>query len=202
MLPDDDQMSMRSGSVAGHYSQVSHSNSTTVLPGMARGNTLGGPRPPSILERHYLNASPGQANFPQQNAMPSYQVGQMVSPGQYYQQPQYDQYGYPIQQQGGYNAAPIHSNLDRAPSQTSYYSANGAGNGYAASDLSRANSSATTQGAVVYPPTGHHQQERPLSEISEGLEDRFDAPQNGATVIRGHNRNGTPEDHSALIDEL
>lgn len=169
MLPDDDGMSMRSGSVAGHYSNLSHSNSVAAFGGARSVN--GGPRPPSILERHYQNASPAQSAFSQQQYA-------NVQPGQYFQQPQYDQYGYPVQQ-----------SLDRQPSQSStYYDRAGSSNGHYQYDLGRSNSSATTAGAIVYP--GGAASERPLSEINEDGEEIY----RGAE--RGHQRTGTPEEHN------
>lgn len=175
MLPDDDGMSMRSGSVAGHYSNLSHSNSVAAFGGARSVN--GGPRPPPILERHYQNSSPAQSAF-------SHQQYANVQPGQYFQQPQYDQYGYPVQQ-----------GLDRNPSQSStYYDRAGSSNGHYQYDLGRSNSSATTAGAIVYP--GAAASERPLSEINEDGEEIY----RGAE--RGHQRTGTPEEHSASFPQL
>ena len=157
-------------------------------------NGAGGPRPPSILERHYMSASPAQPHFPPPNAMPSFEPGQIINPGFYgnnhngYAQ---DNYGYnnnlhPTQaaaQQQYYAHGP--AGLDRSNTNASYYPeeqrAPSAQSQYA--DLHRQASQASQytsdyhgqpQQGNSYPPQPAHNRQldpfasdRPLSGIQE-----------------------------------
>jgi len=175
----------------------------------------GGPRPPSILERHYFNASPVQPSFPP-SMMPSFQPGQIVNAGFY------GNGGPPMAQAAGYEAGgwdvarqyaqqpqyqnlqpmPVHNQqygLERAPSASSAYSENGMTQSYRPELHRQYSGASSAQGHVVYsggdvhrqptqnmgyppqPQSWGHGNERPLSEIQEGAEERV------------YDRSGTPE---------
>jgi len=200
MLPDDDGMSMRSGSmsaIGGAYSSSGRS---------ALGGPRNGPRPPSTLERHYMHTPTGPS-FPPAgvNAMPSFQPGQIIN----YGQPDYGQASplpYPHHQQQQQQQQ-YYNDLDRQPSLASQYSdgrgnyglarhASDASNGgnviYTGSDLARNGSMATTSAAGPaggmhgYPPyQGQQGQRQGLGGIEEGQEEIYN---------RGHSRTGTPEE--------
>lgn len=56
-----------------------HGPSSSSLPGLARGNTLDRPRPPTAILNHFNHLQQQQQH--QQHAMPSYQPGQVVGAG-------------------------------------------------------------------------------------------------------------------------